>query len=152
MATNTYTFSGEARWAKVHKPDQKYNKYSIEVKLDEPSVALYKQAGCMGRASKDGAGYYTFRRDPNGKVWKDDKQVPAGPPLVIDPTGKVVTDLIGNGSKVTIKVVVYDYDNSFGKGKGTRLEAVCVDELIEYSKEVKTAEPAGTTNKPRIPW
>ena len=152
MATNTYTFSGECRWAKVHKPDQKYNKYSIEVKLDEASVALYKQAGCMGRPSKDGAGYYTFRRDPNGKVWKDDKQVPAGPPLVIRPDGSTIQDLIGNGSKVTIKVVVYDYDNSFGKGKGTRLEAVCVDEMVAYEKEVKAPVTAETSNKPRIPW
>lgn len=152
MGTSTYEFTGECRWAKLDKADDKYNKYSIEVKLDEAAVKLYDKAGCMGRPSKDGAGYYTFRRDPNGKVWKGKDQVPAGKPLVIFPDGTPCHDLIGNGSKVTVKVDVYDYDNSFGKGKGTRLEAVCINELIKYEKQTKPVESSAAPGKPRIPW
>jgi len=150
MASKTYEFTGICRWAKLDKPDQKYDKYSIEVKLDEAGAALYKQAGCMGRASKDGEGYYTFRRDPKGKVWQDNVQVPAGKPLVIDPQGNPIHELLGNGSKVTVKILAYDYNNSFGKGVGTRLEAVCVNELIKYEKQAQAV--TGVEGKPRIPW
>jgi hypothetical protein len=152
MATANYEFTGECRWAKLDKTDVKYNKYSIEVKLDEEGIALYNKAGCMGRPSKDGEGYYTFRRDPTAKAWVDGNQVPAGKPLVIFPDATPCHDLIGNGSKVTVKVAVYDYNNSFGKGKGTRLEAVCIENLIKFEKNApKPAETVAGT-KPRIPW
>ena len=132
MAQKDYYFTGPVRWAKVHTPDMKYGKHSVEIKIDEDK---YTETGLQGRPSKDGEGYFTFRRDPKQLVWKNGVRAVAGKPDVLDPDGVPVTELIGNGSVCTLKVVVYDYDNSFGKGKGHRLEAVRVDELVKYTKD-----------------
>lgn len=135
MAQTTYTFSGPVRWAKVHTTDQKFGKHGIEIQLDEEGLEKYKESGLQGRSSKDGEGYYSFRRDPKQLVWVDGTRQAAGKPHVFDADGYAITDLIGNGSVCTISVTVYDYDNSFGKGKGHRLEAVRVDELVKYEKQ-----------------
>jgi hypothetical protein len=57
-----------------------------------------------------------------------------------------LTEIIGNGSEVTIVVSTYDYDNKFGKGKGSRLEKVRVDKLVKYEKE------EARSNDPDIPF
>ncbi len=125
-------FTGETRWAKVHKVDEKYQKHSIEIKLDEAGIAAYQAAGIQGRPSKDGMGYYTFRRDPKHLVFQGGTRVAAGKPAILDANGAPFSGSIGNGSVCTIKVTTYNYNNSFGKGVGCRLEAVRVDKLVEY--------------------
>jgi hypothetical protein len=124
MANNTYYFSGECKWAKLYKPDDKYGNYTIDVKLDEPSIEMYKKAGCQGQIKE---GFVTFRRKPKvltkkGEVWE------LGAPQVFDAGGMPTTDLVGNGSIVTVKVVTYPTQ----KGIGTRLESVKVDKLVKY--------------------
>lgn len=136
MAKNgTYYFSGDCRWAKVQQPDAKYGKYSIEVKLENEDLENYQTSGLSGRSSKDGEGYYTFSRNPKQLIWKDEVQTEAGGPRVIDALGNPFSDLIGNGSHVTVKVHVFTYDNSFGKGVSHRLEEIRVNKLVPYSKE-----------------
>lgn len=141
MAQKVHRFTGPVRWAKVHTPDQKYGHYSLEIKIDEDA---YKNTGLSGRPSKDGEGYYTFRRKPDTLIWKGDEQVPAGAPLVFGSDGRPTDVLIGHGSICTIDVVVYDYDNSFGKGRGHRLEALRVEKLVEYTPEAKL-DPLGVS-------
>lgn len=69
------------------------------------------------------------KRDSNSKACKIKKElVHFGPPKVIDKDGVPVTQLLGNGSEVVIKVVVYDSK----KGKGHRLEAVQVHKLVVW--------------------
>jgi hypothetical protein len=74
-----------------------------------------------------------------------DQLVAFGPPTVIDKDKNPVTALVGNGSKVTAKVAVYDTR----MGKGHRLETVRVDELVEFVPEKKDAAavPAGTPTR-----
>jgi hypothetical protein len=131
MATTFLNLSGEISWANnLLELDTKYpsndgaGKYRLNLKIDDNSMGAYLASGLRLRP-KDGV--YSFRR-PEFKVIKDEK-VAFGPPKVIGvPEGK----LIGNGSKVTAKIVVYDTQ----MGKGHRLESVTIDELIEYVPEL----------------
>ena len=124
-------FSGPCRWAKVYQPDEKFGpKYSIEVQLNDAELKKYKAAGCMGNPSKDGEGYYTFRRTKT-LLTKKGKLMENGPPSVFDSEGRPFTATIGNGSEVTVKVETYMTD----KGVGTKLQAVQVNKLVEYDKD-----------------
>jgi hypothetical protein len=124
MASQQIFLSGVSKWAKVYKPDDKYHNYSINVALDKDSQKSFDQAGLRLRPKKDdqdGIEYVRFRRGE-----------PDGPPHVVDKNGEKLTNLIGNGSKVTIRVEVYD-TKSYGKGH--RLMAVRVDDLIVYERK-----------------
>ena len=56
------------------------------------------------------------------------------PPEVFDKDNQPIDPTtVGNGSKATVKLSVYDT----GYGKGSRLEAVRVDELLVFVPEVK---------------
>jgi hypothetical protein len=127
MATETYYISGLAKFPRLTKPDEKYDNYSIGVILDDKSRAQFKESGMqLTEREYDGDKFVTFRR-PNSKAIKDEL-VKFGAPKVMDKDGNTITALVGNGSEVTAKVIVYDS----AKGKGHRLEAVRVDKLIEF--------------------
>jgi hypothetical protein len=135
--------TGECRWAKVQKPDAKYNYYGLELKPDADSIGTLLAAGLTTiKPSKDGQGYYAFKRYPDKPAWKDGVQIKAGKPGVYH-AGTVTPfeDDIGNGSKVRIGIEVFPYNNSFGKGVTSRLETIEVLELVEYKE---AAAPAGT--------
>ncbi len=132
MATTYLEVSGEISWANnLTELDTKYpsndgaGKYRLNLRLDEASLDAYAKSGLRLRP-KDGV--YSFRR-PEFKVIKGEKVVFGPPKLTGVPEGK----LIGNGSTVTAKVVVYDTQ----MGKGHRLESVSVDNLIEYKPEAE---------------
>jgi hypothetical protein len=127
MATDIYYFKGTCKWAKVHKPDEKYGNYEINLYMDPKSWELFNKSGLRLETREDEDGEYICFRRPQRKLIKGDL-VEFDPPVVIFNDEK--TDkLIGNGSTVTIKVSVYDTQ----KGKGHRLEKVRVDELVEYA-------------------
>ncbi len=147
MATETFYFTGEAIFPRLLKPDTTYNAngvYSIGVTLDAVSQAEYDKSGIRLKSKvwKDSKPFYTFKRADKGLM--RDSLVTFGPPKVIDKDQKPLTKFVGNGSKVTIKVLVFDTKN----GKGHRLDTVRVDELIEYVPQPKdqaaiAAAPAG---------
>jgi hypothetical protein len=127
MATEIYYFQGKAKWAKVYRPDPEYDNYKINVYLDEPSKKLFEAAGTQLTPKSDDDGeYVTFRRDHSKMIKKD--LVTFGPPKVVDHNNNPITETIGNGSEVVVKVQVYDGK----KGKGHRLEAVQVVNLVVY--------------------
>lgn len=128
MAGTTHYLSGKCKWARLLKPDEKYNKYTIDVQLDEEQQKLYRSFKLKGPI-KEG-GYVTLPR-----------KAADGRPEVVTPEGAPVTDLIGNDSEVTCKIEVYNYDNKFGKGSGARLMAVMVDKLVKYEKPAEGATP-----------
>lgn len=137
MASKYYYLSGKAKWARLYSPDDMYKNYKIDVALDDESKAVFKESGMtMKTKVADDGEYITFRR-PESKVIKDEL-VKFDPPLVTDVDGQKIDALVGNGSDVTIKVVVYDTV----KGKGHRLEAVRVDNLIPYEKPQEAATTA----------
>lgn len=140
MATKYVELRGKAKWAKVWKPDTKYDKYSIDICPDEKSREIIAGLGLKStyKTDADGNEYMTFRRDPTHMVYTaKDVRGPAGAPKV---TGVDPDTAIGNGSDVSIKLAVYAYDNKFGKGTGSRLEAVYVHELVEYKAQETSLE------------
>lgn len=136
MASNYYYLSGKAKWAKLFKPDEKYKNWQIQVYLDEPSMKVYDESGMTMQKKQDDDGVFVTFRRPEAKVIRDEL-VKFNPPEVLDDAGNKMEQLVGNGSDVTIKVIVYDTM----KGKGHRLEAVKVNKLVPYVKQ-ETAEAA----------
>ena len=135
MATKTFFFTGTVKWAKVFKPDEKFEpQYSLQLFLDDDGWATWKASGLGGKVKEDEDGkYVTFRRKVAGPSWEP----VLGPPKVTSADGKPFEGLIGNGSTLTVKVDVYDT----AKGKGHRLEGVRVDELVVYEKPTEDEVP-----------
>jgi hypothetical protein len=130
LASSYYYLSGRAKWAKLFKPDDKYKNWQIQVYMDEPSMAIFDETGMtMQKKTDDDGTFVTFRR-PETKIIKDEL-VKFNPPDVLDANGDKLDQLVGNGSDVTVKVIVYDTM----KGKGHRLEAVKVTKLVPYVKQ-----------------
>lgn len=132
MASKTWYFTGTCKWAKVVEPDKKYNKYSIDLFMDNDNMEKFKKSGAQlkVRENDEGETFITFSR-PTASLGRDGKIKEHGAPLLLSVNGDPLKDtLVGNGSTVTVKVDVYDTP----KGKGTRLEAVRVDNLVAFTK------------------
>jgi hypothetical protein len=152
MATTFHYASGIAQWAKVfeHNKDVylEEERYAIDLVMNEEEAQKFKNTGSRLRPkvskNEDGEVQYTvkFRRDVTHRIPEF-----GGPPRVVDVENKDITDLIGNGSKVTIKYCVYDTK----MGKGTRLEAVRVDELVRYVRDPNGFAGATETNNNKNP-
>ena len=131
MASDTYYFRGIANWAKVHKPDTKFDVFTLDLHLDAESLALYKDSGLqleLRPHEKDGL-YIKLRRPTTKKI--KGELVEMGPPTVLIKRGEdfePFSDNIGNGSTVLVKVRVYDTQ----RGKGHELETVAVESLVPY--------------------
>jgi hypothetical protein len=142
MATREVYLSGKAKWAKVYKPDEKYQNWTIQLYMDKDSLKTYQGSGMSMAVKKDDDGdYVTFRR-PMAKLIKNEL-VKFNPPRIIDSNDQPFDKNIGNGSDVTIKVLVYDTI----KGPGHRLEAVRIDKWVEYVKADTPAPAAITAGK-----
>lgn len=134
MANSTYYFTGQCRYAKLRENqlDPKYNKWAIDLNPDDESYQLFLDSGSRLKVKEDEEGnkWITFNRKKE-MVKRDGTVVEFGPPAVAWRDGEPddFNGNIGNGSKVTVKVEVYDS----AAGKGTRLEAVRVEELVEYN-------------------
>lgn len=130
MATKYFKLTGPCKWAKLSKPDQKYNVYSINLYLDERGLKTLKESGVQLTVKQDDQGSYVVFRRPVAKLIRGDL-VKFDPPKVSiqTPDGyPEYTGLVGNGSVVTCDIAVYDTI----KGKGHTLQSVTVRELVEY--------------------
>lgn len=142
MATRTYYFSGIAKWTKVRVPDEKYGNYTMSFYADKDTRKAMKEAGIgLGFNEDDEGMYCTLRRKATSVI--KDKTIEWGPPKVFDAEGNEYEGYIGNGSTVTVKIDVYDTR----EGKGTRWQAVRVDELVEYNPPEQEA-PVGLVGVP----
>lgn len=130
MASNYFNFYGKAKWAKVYQPDEKYNRYSINLYLEPKEIAKYKSSGMQGEIKEDDEGSFIKLGCPVAKLIKNEL-VKFDPPKVTikTDTGYESFDKeIGNGSEVGCNVIVYDSQ----KGKGHRLLGVTVYDWVEY--------------------
>lgn len=145
MANDFFYFTGVAEWAKVQKPDEKYQVYTVDVYLDQQSLKLFKDSGLQLELRDDPKDatkgpFVKFRRPVTKKVREE--LIKMGPPTVLlEQDGEYIpfTDNIGNGSEVTVKVRVYDTM----KGKGHELDTIAVTSLVEY-KSGESFTPDGT--------
>lgn len=136
MSTNSIYLSGTLMWAKVHSMDPEYKNYTVDFypdDLDEAREVLAEQGSQLDEREANhpeapGPFFYKFRREHekliNGQVVTFNK------PLVVQADGKTLeTRLLGNGTKATVKVEFFDTKN----GRGHRLLAVRIDDLVEYN-------------------
>ncbi len=148
MATKTYTFSGTTKWAKVRKPDEKYDNWQVPLYLDNASWKKFKDSGIQIKTYEDDQGQYVvFKRKCSEMDYRVKQQVENSPPKIYIKTGDKYDEfpegLIGNGSTVTVKVDIYDTRN----GKGHRLISVGIDNLVEYDAP-STDEPSASLAMP----
>ena len=139
---STHYFSGKCQWAKLAKPDEKFNKYSIDVLLDMEQFTALKALKVKNNGKpEDGKMWVTFRRKGED-----------GAPQVVNVDGSTFTDSIGNGSEVTVKFEVESFvSKKYGTVVRSRLESVRVDKFVKYEKPTEsgsTAMEAGV--KPRL--
>jgi hypothetical protein len=146
MATQYYYFSGTAKWAQLTRTN-KFGKHSINLYVDDKTRKEIRGLGTRLNAKEDDDGFFfNFRRDPD-RTFPDGSKL--GPPTVVDKDGNPLTALVGNGSKVTVKIAVYDFPagekdgEKWASGRGTRLEAVRVDELVPYEADTSDDAPKG---------
>lgn len=139
MATEYLYLRGTAKWPQLVKPDEEYDNFKVNLYMDKESMALFKESGLQLTPKTDEDGEYVVFRRPNYKQIKNEL-VHFGPPKVIDKDGLPVTELIGNGSEIVVKVVVYDSK----KGKGHRLEGVQVHKLVVWEGNGESKSSAVT--------
>ncbi len=137
MATQQLYFKGKCQWAKVFKADTKFNpqgEYKIDLFLDAENLKKFKDSGLQLKLRHNEEGdepYVTFKR-PDKQMIKGEI-VDRGRPQILDKDNNTLPEdtVIGNGSVVTCKIVSYDG----AKGKGHRLEAVRIEDLVEYNAD-----------------
>lgn len=122
--------SGIAKWAKLQKPDEKFDFYGLDLYLDDASIEKFDKSGLQltKKTNEDGI-FITLKRKPAALI--KGELVKFGAPQVLTADNAAFAGIVGNGSEVTCKVNVYDT----AKGKGHRLEAVRVDNLIAVGGE-----------------
>jgi len=134
-----YYLSGTTKWCS-QKLDTKFpdsHKYNLDLYLDAASQASYKSTGIRVRAKEDKEGetFYKFSRGEK-LTKKDGTEVILGPFPFLNADGTPYTGLVGNDSKVTVKISTYDT----AAGLGHRVEAVRIDDLVKYER-AETAVP-----------
>ena len=136
MATQIAYFTGKAKWAKVFKPDDKFGDpvWSVMLYMDDANLENFYCTGMTMKPKTDDEGtFITFRRGQFKNI--KNERVEFKPPEVVGPDGVTpFTDIIGNGSIVTIKV---EYFDTFRGTKGSRLAKVRVDEHVPYITEAQ---------------
>lgn len=132
MATKIFYFTGVAFWAKVQKPDEMYDRYSLDLYLDPDSMEKFKDSGLQLKVRENENGTYVrFSRSPTKLIKGEEVSLGKPEVLIYDAQAEDYIQfdgLIGNGSEVVCKVSVYNTQ----KGVGHTLEAVAVDTLVEY--------------------
>lgn len=139
--TENIYITGKCRWARTYAPDTTYNKWSITVwpadTIELNKIQKLKAEGIRNELKKDDDGYYmTFSR-PIVIETRDGRKIPLQAPKVINAENTVITDLIGDGSDVTIKLDIYGGPQRDGRGKykAARLDSVRVNNLVPFTKK-----------------
>lgn len=133
MSTKYYKWNGTFKWARVYPDDIdtdfiEEGEYHVNFYPDDESWDSIEESGLKLKKREDDDGsYITLRRRQEGE--RNGEIIVYGPPKVYLHAEPDFTGKIGNGSKGTVNVQVYDGR----KGKGHRLNAINVTELVEYT-------------------
>lgn len=140
MAKSEYVYlKGKTKWFRNIAPNQ-WQKWSHVLYPDAASVEVIRQLqadGAKNILKKDEDGYYLSLNRPTSKVFKG---IPQGltPPEVMLPDGTPLpaSILVGNGSDITTKMVVYSHNTpGGGKAKAMRWESTRIDNLVPFDNE-----------------
>lgn len=110
------------QWKLMFRPNQE----SLMKVMDMQSK------GVKNQLKKDEQGYYVnFSRPTEIRTKKG--VIKLDPPKVTNADGSVIDELIGNGSKGTIRVELYQHNTpNGGKAYAARLDSITVTDLIPY--------------------
>lgn len=148
MATKYYYLSGVTKWAKLRKPDEKYNNFQVPLYMDDKTFSEFERLGLGLKKREDDDGKYVIFKRPQEKIIKNELVV-LGPPKIVDENNQPWDDrLIGNGSEVTVKIAVYDTR----KGPGHTLESLRVEKLVEYNPPEMLGGGNVATGGPALPF
>lgn len=151
MATKIITLKGKAKWPKLFEANrdkasfhEAYDgAYTLALFLESDQMATFKDSGSRLRPKVTEDGIYI---QPKRKH-KDIFESASGAPKVFnsdnEPWDNERDGFIGNDSEVEVQLSVYDTK----MGKGTRLEAVKVTNLVPY-----TRSPEAASEGPKIGW
>ena len=174
--TKWQVYTGEARFMKIYEPDffEGVGKYKAPIVVSKETLDKMKEAGIRRQPKDDPDGkgkLVTFTRDFT-KEFEKGKITFFCPPSIYDRDGKALVEyynretnkrvtqfteeekdkierrgkevLIGNGSIVELRIAVYDA----GKFRGSRLEAIRIIDLIEYTRPEYKSELADAEGTP----
>src|SRR3569833_622801 len=133
---------GKCKWFRNKVPNQ-WNKYSHQIYPNPKGVELLRELQADGMKNvirKDEDGWYTNFGRPVVKETSTGKKIGFEPPEVFDMDGVPFDGLVGNGSDITTKIVVYPYDFNCKKVIGfrwfsSRVYILVPNEMYRYSSE-----------------
>jgi hypothetical protein len=147
MATQTLVYNGKVRWCRPYETNQ-FGKYSTQFYPDKESLDRLKQLKIKNVWSKDEEGEYIKLHCPDKRVWRG--KVTHLKIDVVDKDGKPITDLIGDGSDVTIKIEYYDFPSQFGDTRthACRWVGLKVNHLIPF---IRQTDPLIVEEEDKVP-
>ena len=139
MAQPHYLYlQGKAKWVRTTAPDP-WGNWKMDLYFNPESKSKWNQAkeefGLLNNTRTDADGDFITLKRPMEKKRRDGRTFGFAPPEVLqsDGTTPLRDTLVGNGSDVTAKVSIYQYNKpGGGKGHAARWEAIRVDNLIPY--------------------
>lgn len=170
-------FKGKVAWVKIYEPDDYEGDLQFKINFYPDDVEELQKCGIQQKVKNDDGSkstvegqFMTFRR-PVEKEFRRGEITKLVPPTVYAKDGKkivwykVADDgferfgepvVIGNGSYCELTIEIYPAGRM---GKGARLNAVKILDLIEYSKpeevseeEIEEAVASGTLQKAKVAW
>lgn len=122
---------GKVMWAKVHKPDTKFEPtWEVIVMLSKEQAKSLKSEGLNVKVDDNGEFYVRLRRKA---LTKDGS--PNTPPRVLDAEGNPFNKLIGNGSTCAVQYFVSEYNYKGKTGKKTTLMGVKILDLVPFERD-----------------
>jgi hypothetical protein len=153
LASKVWKFEGDAMWAKVYEPETFRNatNWKIDLVVDKETLAEFKKSGIQKKVKEKEEGTVVSFTRPQTKEIKGVNNLFA-PPKIYAADGTLLVDykvneakdgfdrigdpiLIGNGSRIEVSVLVYDWGTKGAGGIGQRLESIRIIDLIEYKSE-----------------
>jgi hypothetical protein len=155
MATQKVFFSGTFKWAKLNEknasvyPDDERGPFcSVDFFFDNKDDLKvfkgFKTRNTLKIDDETGEMFVQFRRYLNHKSIPEFGGVPEVKIKYENGGVEDFTDLIGNGSKGTVKLSVYDH----AYGTACRLEGVLITKLVPYEK--KEGGESGPAAEPKV--
>lgn len=137
MATKEVYIKGKVKSFRHQAPNE-WGKYSHAVYLTGESLETMRDLqtqGIKNQMHKDEDGYYMWFNRPT-EILAKGKRIGLAPPLVVMADGITPLQgvLVGNGSDVTTKIEVYEFNvpGAGKKGKAIRWKATRIDNLVPY--------------------
>lgn len=128
--TKFITIEGKSKWARLYEVnmDTRFGeKFNVDLYLDKKNTNVLLESGYRGKQREDEDGvYFKFSRDNVSKI-----EGKGGAPKVFGPDGAPFTELIGNGS--TLSIVLEVYPSKYGTG--SRISTVTVKNHVPYARE-----------------